>query len=145
MSAGRICTRTVVTAIPDETVQLAARRMANSQVGTLVVVEPGPAKRPVGVLTDRDIAVRCVAEGLEPARTAISVVMSKPVESIDEDTPVEETLERMVRANTRRLVVRDLHGGLVGVISLDDILELLTEEASALARLLDRQSPHVPV
>ncbi len=145
MSAGRICSRVVVTATPDESVHVAARRMKDSHVGTLVVVDPSSPKKALGVVTDRDITVRCVAEGRDAKSTPVSTVMSKPVATIDEDAPIEETIDRMARASARRLVVKDIKGGLIGIISLDDILELATSEAGALSQLLDRQSPRVTV
>jgi len=144
MSAGQICSRVVATAVPDETVRTAAARMAATDVGTLVVVDPNRRRVVVGIVTDRDITVRCVALGLDPVETAISDVMSTPVQSIDENTPIEETVQMMARTNTRRLIVTNAEAGFVGIISLDDVLELFTTEAGAISRLLGRQAPHLP-
>ena len=60
MSAGRVCVREVLVATPEESVREAARRMQKADVGSLVVLDPD--RRPVGILTDRDVALRCVAE-----------------------------------------------------------------------------------
>lgn len=143
MSAGRICSRVVVTAAPDETIFVGAGRMAERQVGTLVVVDPKNPKKPAGVVTDRDIAVRCVAKGLDPKKTAVSKIMSTPAHMIDEDVPIEEAIDKMAHAKARRLVVKNLEGDLIGIISLDDVLEALTSEAGALSKLLAAQAPHV--
>lgn len=143
MSAGRICSRIVVTAAPEETVFSGAGRMAERQVGTLIVVDPKHPRKPIGVVTDRDIAVRCVAKGLEPKNTPVSKIMSTPAHMIDEDVPVEAAIEKMAHAKARRLIVKNLQGELVGVISLDDILEMITSEAGALSKLLAAQTPHV--
>ena len=66
MSVGRICTRYVDLADPEETVQAAARRMLERKVGTVVILDP--AKRPVGLLTDRDLVLRVLAQGQDPRR-----------------------------------------------------------------------------
>ena len=144
MSAGRICSRVVASAAPDEKVRAAAQRMAEHDVGTLVVLDPHGDNAPLGILTDRDIAVSCVAAGLDPDHVSVSKVMSEPVRSVDESTSVEETIKRMAQANARRLVVTGGEGRLVGIISLDDVLALITEEAAAVSRLLEQQAPRVP-
>jgi CBS domain-containing protein len=108
--------------------------MRERDVGTLVVTEE--KQRPVGILTDRDVTLRCVAEGLDPAATPVSLVMSAPVARVHEATPIEEALRRMAAVPARRLVVTDDGDRLVGVLALDDVLELLIEEAEAIGRLL---------
>jgi len=109
MSAGKICSRVVATATPDETVREAARRMDEHDVGTLVVIEPKSQAAPVGIVTDRDIAIRCVGQGLDPDKTAVSELMSKPVQTIDESMPIEEAIQQMARtlvALTRQVLRR---------------------------------------
>ena len=144
MSAGKICSRVVATATPDEMVRAAALRMEEHDVGTLVVIEPKSQTAPVGIVTDRDIAVRCVAKGLNPDKTAVSKVMSKPVQTVDEAMPIEEAIQQMARTSTRRLVVTGTDNRLVGIVTLDDVLSLLTEEAAAISHLLEKQAPHIP-
>jgi CBS domain-containing protein len=95
-------------------------------------------------LTDRDIAVRCVADRLDPDNTRLVDLMSAPVQSVDEDTPIEEAVSRMARAGIRRLVVLGEAGNVAGVLSLDDILDTLIMETGAIGRLLERQKPRVP-
>jgi CBS domain-containing protein len=143
MSAGRICTRVVATIVPEETVRTAARRMAEQKVGTLVVVQADGTTKPIGMVTDRDIAVRCVGAGLDPESTPVSKVMSSPVTSIGDYTPIDEAISRMASVATRRLVVTSAEGTLVGILSLDDVLGLITEEAKAVGRLLSKQEPQL--
>ena len=142
MSAGRICSRVVATAAPAETIRAVARRMADHDVGTLVIVG-GDAMRAMGIVTDRDIAIRGVAVGLDPDRTPVSEVMTTPVHGIDESTPIEQALSRMASVATRRLVVTGEHGRPVGILSLDDVLDLLTSEVGSIGRLLEKQQTHV--
>jgi CBS domain-containing protein len=137
MSVGRICTRVTYTATPGESVRQGAKRMAEQGVGSLVVVDE--MKRPIGMLTDRDIAVRAVAPGLDPRETTVSEVMSKPVHSVVEDASIESAIRGMAGAAVRRAVVTNAKGKLVGILALDDLLDLLAEEAEAVGALVRSQ------
>lgn len=141
MTAGRICSRVVATASPRETIRVAAGRMAENEVGTLVVVESDGVTRPIGIVTDRDIAIRCVGGRLDPDSTPVSRMMTSPVATIEEHTTIEEAVSRMAVTSARRLVVTGDDGKLVGILSLDDILGMITGEASAVGRLLGKQVP----
>jgi CBS domain-containing protein len=134
MSVGRICTRVVVTALPDETVAEAARRMAEHDVGTLAVLEDD--KRPLGVVTDRDIVLYCVVRGDDPTKVKVREVMSGPPLLVRETAPIESALAEMAASRVRRLLVVDEGDRLVGLLSLDDVLELLAEESHSIGRLL---------
>lgn len=141
MSAGTICSRIIVTAMPGESVRTAARRMAENEVGTVVVLHPELQGRPLGIITDRDLAVRCVARGIDPDETPISRIMTTPVVSVEEHTPLVDALSRMSGAAVRRVVVTGEEGRAVGILSLDDALDLLVVEANSLGRLLEKQRP----
>jgi len=143
MSAGRICSRVVVTALPDELVRAAARRLAEQDVGTLIVLKNEGSQEAIGIVTDRDIAIRSVAGSLDPDRTPVSAIMTKPVRVIDEEMPIEHAILRMAEAGARRLVVTGKKGELVGVLSLDDVIGLLTDEVAPIGRLLEAQEPHI--
>lgn len=138
MSTGRLCTRSVVVASPQESVRVAARRMREADVGTLVVLDA--KDHPMGMLTDRDVTLRCVAQGRDPDETAISEVMTTPAVCVSEATPIEDALARMAGSVARRLAVTADDGRLVGVLALDDVLELLAEEARSIGRLLRARS-----
>jgi CBS domain-containing protein len=125
-------------------IRLAARRMKEHDVGTLVVLEHEGAKTVAGIVTDRDIALRCVAAKLDPDTTPVSAIMTKPVRAVDEDMPIDDVITRMAEAAARRLVVTGKDGHLVGILSLDDVLDLLVGEMVPIGRLLERQAPHVP-
>lgn len=136
MSTGKLCVRRVVFAEAGESVREAALRMTREEVGTLVVLDE--ARRPTGILTDRDVLVRCVAPGRDPETTSIGDVMSAPVAVVVEATPIEDALERMRVLRVRRLPVVDARGALVGILALDDVLELVAEEAATIGALLRR-------
>jgi CBS domain-containing protein len=124
----------VVTATSDESILAVARRMGEYDVGTVVVVNE--SKVPLAIVTDRDITVRCVAQGLDPSETPLSVIMTREVRTVDESTPIEQALRTMAGAGTRRMVVTGAEGKLVGVLSVDDVSLLLAEEAESLGRIL---------
>lgn len=140
MSAGKICVRSVQTALPEETVREAAHRMAQAGVGCLVVI--GPDQRPLGILTDRDVVLRCVADERDPDETQVGEVMTAPVDRIHESTPIETALARMEGVDSRRLVVVDDQDRLAGLLALDDVLELLAEEAATIGRLVGERLPY---
>ena len=141
MSVGRLCSRVVATASSSENIRTAAERMFGLEIGTLVVVEPpGHA---VGILTDRDIALRCVAGGADPSETPIAELMSTPAHGVDEHTPIEDAIARMAALGLRRLVVTGENNRVVGVLSLDDVLELIVGQTRAIGQLLKQQKPGI--
>jgi CBS domain-containing protein len=145
MTEGRLCTRVLATAAPDESIRKAAGRMAEFDVGALVVLKESRATRAVGIITDRDIVVRCVAERLDPETTTVADIMTTPVFIVRDETPVGEAIAKMAAAGTRRLVVTAEGERVAGILTLDDILSHLAQENSAIGKLLQKQQPSVPV
>jgi CBS domain-containing protein len=141
MSTGRICTRAVVTAAARESVLDIARRMEEHGVGTVVVVDQ--EAKPVGIVTDRDLVLRCIAAELDPADTLVSGIMTQEVRTVDESTPIEQALRTMAGAGTRRLVVTGTGGKLAGLLSVDDFVELLAEEATSLGEIVRKDRPAI--
>ncbi len=139
MTIGRICQREVDTADSKECARAAARRMATRCVGTLVILDK--EKRPVGILTDRDLAVRVLAEGLNPDTTPVADVMTLHPTTINENMSIEDVLALMRAKSVRRLPVVERQGRLVGLVSVDDVLGLLAEEFRHLGKLLEKSSP----
>jgi CBS domain-containing protein len=113
--------------------------MRQRTVGCLVVVEQG--QRPVGIITDRDLVIRVVADERNPAATTVAEVMTKFPDLVNDDTPIETALGMMRRRAFRRLPVIDKTGQLAGLVTLDDILMLLAEEFMQIGDLLGRETP----
>ncbi|HYZ34887.1 MAG TPA: CBS domain-containing protein, partial [Crenalkalicoccus sp.] len=113
-----VMSRNVRTIGPDDTVQQAARIMAEEDTGALPVRE---GDRLIGMLTDRDIAVRVAAEGRDPARTKVRDVMTPDVRYVFEDEPIRHVAENMAEQQVRRLPVVNRDKRLVGIVSLGDI------------------------
>ncbi len=139
MTVGRICQRQVDTAEGKEMARAAARRMSPRCVGTLVVLDE--SRKPVGILTDRDLAVRVLAEGLNPDTTPVADVMTRHPSTVSENAAIEDVLALMRSKAVRRMPVVDKQGRLVGLVSVDDVLTLLAEEFRHLGKLLEKSSP----
>ena len=139
MSIGRICIHDVDVINPGESARVAASRMHSRKVGTLIVVDDN--QRPIGLLTDRDLATRVLGEGKDGNTTPVREVMSPAPSTVDEQTSIEDALAIMRSGTFRRLPVVDGEGRLTGIISLDDILELLAEEFSEIGSLLRQEEP----
>jgi CBS domain-containing protein len=130
---GKICTKPVVTASAQMTVDEAARAMRIKDVGALVVVNAG---RPVGMLTDRDIAVEVVARGTDPDSVRVGDIMRKKPLTIREDLGIFDAARTFAKSGVRRLPVVSKSGLLVGVIAVDDLIMLLGNELGHLAGAL---------
>ena len=105
-------------ASPDDSVQQVARLMREEDTGILPV---GEGDRLVGMVTDRDVAVRLVAEGRDPAQTKVRDVMTPDVRYVYEDEDIDHVAENMASQQIRRLPVMNRQKRLVGVVSIGDI------------------------
>ena len=139
MSIGRICSRATHLADLEESAQAAADRMQDQNVGTLVVVDPD--RKPIGILTDRDLAVRVVAPALDARTTTVGQVMTSHPQWVREETPIEDAVATMRSLGIRRLPVVDGRERLVGIVSADDVLELLAQELENLGRIAGSSRP----
>jgi CBS domain-containing protein len=128
----------VHTAGPDEPVEAAAARMRDARVGCLVVLDD--RRRPLGLLTDRDLVVRVLAQGSGPGMRVGDVMTTDPT-VVTADVPVEDALRTMRRRGLRRLPVVDDEGRLEGLLAADDVLELLADELRQVGDLIGRQAP----
>jgi CBS domain-containing protein len=133
LSVGELCTRTTVIAHRKMGVNEAARLMREQHVGCLVVVEETLAGRlTVGILTDRDIVIAVVARDLNPSLVTVGDVMSADLATAREGDSVLGALAAMRHKGVRRLPVTDAKGGLIGLISIDDVLGVIAEQLHGL-------------
>lgn len=140
MAVGEICNRDVVVAEKALSVVDAAQLMRKHHVGDLVVVEEKAGRRyPVGIVTDRDIVVEVVAAGVNPDALKVGDIMGPEVATVHEGDGLFEALRHMRDKGVRRMPVVDREGGLVGILTLDDLLSLLAEEMTELAKLVSRE------
>ncbi len=143
MAIGEICNREVVIAERSMDVAEAARLMRQHHVGTLVIVEGLEGRRrPVGIVTDRDIVIEVVAAGVAPEALTVGDIMAPDLATVRETEGVFDTIRYMRGRGIRRVPVVDREGWLVGIVTLDDLLGLLAEEMAELARLISREQRH---
>ncbi len=140
MAIGEVCVRQVVYASPDTRVVEAARLMREHHVGNLLVAEESLGRRvPVGIVTDRDIVLEVLAADLDPHRLTVGDIMSTELVTVPETEGIFQTIQLMRAKGVRRVPVVDANGGLVGIAAVDDLLELLAEELTELAKLMVRE------
>jgi CBS domain-containing protein len=131
--------RNPATASADETVREAARRMEARGVGCLVVVDA--ERRPIGMLTDRDLVMRVLRRRRDPDTTKVADVMEGEVTSVTEDAPVERAMLRIHQEGIRRVPVVDRQGRLTGIFAADDAIQLAANELAGLAEAARTQFP----
>lgn len=140
MTTGKVCTRDTIIAGRDATITEVAQLMREHHVGDVVIVEEqGGATVPVGIVTDRDLVIEILAEALSPEDVAIGDIMSFELVTARENDSLWDTMQQMRIHGVRRLPVVDDRGGLVGIVALDDLLELLADELAALAKTVGRE------
>ena len=122
MKAQDIMSKNPTCVTPDTTLADAARLMKNENIGIVPVVESTSSRRLIGVVTDRDIAIRAVAEGRDGVTTSVGHVMSANVRTTTVDKSVDDVMDLMGEEQVRRVPVVDDRGVLVGIISQADIV-----------------------
>jgi CBS domain-containing protein len=136
MNVAQICSRNVITTRKHDAVVVAAHLMREKHIGYLVVVEPdftGATQRPIGVLTDRDIVVGVVAQDANPRNFRVEDVMTPNPVVVSYTDTIAVALQEMRRVGARRVpVVGDL-GELMGVLSIDEILDTLSSQLQNLS------------
>lgn len=146
MRVGEICVRTVSHVTRGTSVVEAARRMREEHVGDLVVVDASDGSpRPVGLLTDRDVVVGILASDADHLRSLdVGDVIGGTLVTASEDEDLAPVLKRMRSFGVRRVPVVDERGGLIGILSVDDVLPALSDELAELAALMSRQAQREP-
>ena len=140
MPVGEICNRNVVIVKREDTILEAARLMRQHHVGDVVIVDEQEGRRiPVGVVTDRDVVVEIMATELDPVVITVSDIMEQELVCVKESTGIFEAVQYMRSKTVRRLPIVDENGALIGILTLDDLLELLAEELLAISKLTSYQ------
>lgn len=141
-TVAEMMTRDVRTLTPQDSPVMAAQAMAELNVGAIPVCD---GERLVGMVTDRDIVLRCVARELDAATCKLSDVMSGHVRTVHEGDEVDDVLVEMGSAQIRRMPVVDSRDRLVGIISLGDIAaKNPSADADVAASLGDISEPAEP-
>lgn len=141
MTIGEICTRNVVIAHREDSVVKAAQLMRTLHVGDVVVVEAKSGiNLPIGIFTDRDLVMEVIAMELDPEVITVGDVMSAELASVKESCGIFESIQYMRSKGVRRMVVTNDHtDGLVGIVTLDDLLALIGDELAGLGQLFEQE------
>jgi CBS domain-containing protein len=138
MSVGSVCRRPARTATRDQSVREVAEQMDREHVGSLVVTEEG---RPIGLVTDRDVALGVLAGGHDAALTSVVEIATTPVVCLREELPISQASDRMRSHGLRRVPVIDASDRVVGMIAADDLVRLIAQDLVALADVAAEQVP----
>ena len=118
-----------------------AKLMVQNDCGEIPIVDS--SDRPIGVITDRDIVCRAVAEGKNPTGHTVETVMTSPVVTVRADAPIEDVVATMERHQIRRVPVVDDGGCCAGIIAQADIaFEAIPSKAAELVREVSRNTSH---
>ena len=128
MKVKDIMTSDPVSVTPETPLRDAARMMKQHNVGIIPVVDRAGSKQLVGVITDRDIAVRCVAEGHDSSKCPVREAMSGEVQTARADDDVSSVMRLMGKEQVRRIPIVDERGGLVGIVAQADIVREAEDE-----------------
>ncbi len=137
MTVGNYCNREVIVSDPDTTVLELAKLMREHHVGDIVVVEEqGTEKKPVGIVTDRDLVVEVLAQDVDLNAVTAKDVMSSELVTVTEQDSLLDTLETMRGTGIRRVPVVNNNGGLEGILTIADAIELINEASTHLSQII---------
>jgi CBS domain-containing protein len=132
-------TRNPVCCTPDTSVADAARMMAERDCGALPVVDDPIRRKPIGIVTDRDIVMRTVAQGFDPQQRTVRDCMTAPAITIAEDARIHECVQLLELSQIRRAIVVDRAGACCGIIAQADVaLHASKRETGDLVREVSR-------
>jgi CBS domain-containing protein len=127
MKIGEYCRRAVVTIASNADAADAAKLMREEHVGFLIVHREGDElRKPVGVLTDRDLVLGVLARDVDPYSVTVDDVMTRQPLIANDTDELNDLVEAMRRAGIRRVPVVDVRGALTGIIAIDDVIDVIT-------------------
>lgn len=139
IDVGSICQRDLDLIGPDTSVATAADRMRQRSVGSLIVVDG--SKHPIGIVTDRDLVIRALADARNADSTPVSEVMTPDIVVATSDMSINSALRLMRDGPFRRLPIVDSEGALIGLVTSDDMLIRIGREFGEIASLIELETP----
>lgn len=140
MLTGEYCNREVTIIGRGDSVTKAAKLMREHHVGDVLVVDSNNGERtPIGILTDRDIVIKVLAEDLDLNAVTLEDIMSLKLVTVQESDDLMATIKRMRLYGVRRIPVVNSRGGLIGVLAVDDILDVITEQLMDIDQLIENE------
>jgi len=137
MSLAILCNRNVVYIDQDAGIVEVAQLMRERHVGSIVVVDS--AGRPIGIITDRDLVIEVIANEVDAGAIVLEDIMTPDPVILAESEATGEALKQMRDRGVRRAPIVDAEGLLSGIVSIDDILQHLSQELSELVSLIDNE------
>ena len=134
-----VMTKDLICCLPEDTVDMAAQSMKRIDIGSLPVVDSPKAKKLVGIVTDRDLALNVVAEGRDPRQTRIEGVMARNLVTCSLQDDLQLALDAMSQSQLRRIPVVDEQGRLAGIITQADIATRL-EQPEVIGKVVEQIS-----
>ena len=142
MSLESLCRREIVCVDVNTTVLQATEMMEEMNVGCVIVIQND---RPVGIVTDRDVVLRVVNKRLDAAKCVVGDIMSLEVVTLKQNTGLYDALEQIKESGSRvrRFPIVDENGAIKGIITLDDVIDLLGKEMSDVAAIIESERPRL--
>lgn len=139
MKTGEVCNRTVIVVGRETTLGEAAKLMREHHVGSLVVAKNTYGRKPVGIVTDRDMVVEVMAEELDYTTLTVGEIMGDKLVIAREEDDTLDTLKLMRAKGVRRIPVVTEKGDLAGIVAIDDLLEIVAEELEEIVRAIGNE------
>ncbi len=143
MGLVKCCREQVVAVSLDTPAVEVARIMGEKNVGSVVVISGD--NRPAGILTDRDLTVRVMAQAKNPGEMRAEEVMTRDVITFRDSMGIYEAIRKMTDEGIRRMPIIDEAGKLIGIVTMDDMIRMLGEEMATIAKNIEKQSPPIPM
>ncbi len=145
MAIRDICEKNVLTVPKDTSITEAAKLMKKHNVGNVVIVENNTniKNHPIGILTDRDIVLKIVADEENANQISVADAITNEPFLLKGHQSINEALEMMCAKAVRRAPIVDNYDQVIGIVSTDDLLILMAEELSTLAKLIHKQTANV--
>lgn len=140
MTLETVCNREVVVVDKHDTILEAAALMRKYHAGDVVIVEDRDGLRyPIGIVTDRDIVIELIAKGIAFDAVAVGDLMCRELVLAQQDDDLLDAIQLMRQKGVRRLPVVDKNGVLIGIITADDLIELIAEQLQEIVRLIGKE------
>jgi signal-transduction protein with cAMP-binding, CBS, and nucleotidyltransferase domain len=140
MQVERVYSRNLVTTTRTASLMEAAQLMRHFHVGALVVTDDAAdTRRAIGIVTDRDLVLQAMANGVGPRDAAVAEVMTEGLASVRNNVDIFEAIEAMRANGVRRLAVSGPDGAVLGIVSYDDVIAAMGVEMGSLAAVLSTE------
>jgi len=136
-----VMTKNPVCCLPADMVTEVAQLMKSDNIGPIPVIENGVTKKLVGIVTDRDLALKVVAEGRDPKSTKVETVMTRMVITCLADDDIQKALDAMSKHQLRRIPVVDNDGRILGIISQADVATRIDKPEKTAAMVKEISQP----